>query len=124
MKHICCLCVFVETYVDFVDMESAFVSKSVSLTPHVHRNVIASRCLAMDYSGFEVSCHNIIHTGGEQNNGNIKKLRNIICVVCTETISVCNTEYLSSFFSHSVVLVLSDSSCEVLGKYKTCLILK
>jgi hypothetical protein len=45
------------------------------------------------------------HTGGEQNNGNTKKLRNVICVGYIEITSVANTESSSSVCLHSVVLV-------------------
>jgi hypothetical protein len=41
------------TFVDSVDMESAFRTKSVSTNPHPHR----SHCLGIDYSGFQASCH-------------------------------------------------------------------
>jgi hypothetical protein len=43
-------------------------------------------------------------TGGGQNNGNTKKLRNRICFGFDETTSVGNTEY-SSICLQSVVLV-------------------
>jgi hypothetical protein len=53
-----------------------------------------------------------------------KKTRNIIFVVYTETISICNTEYLSPVFFtlcsdrvSAFEVVLSDSPCEGLGKY-------
>jgi hypothetical protein len=48
------------TFVDSVDEESALRTKSVSMNPHLHRNVLASRCLAMYYSGFQASCHNLV----------------------------------------------------------------
>jgi hypothetical protein len=44
-------------------------------------------------------------TGGEQNNGNTKKLRNEICVGYIERTSVGNTECCSSICLHSVVLI-------------------
>jgi hypothetical protein len=43
--------------VDFVDMESAFRTKSVFTNPHL---ASASRCLALDYSGFQASCHHTV----------------------------------------------------------------
>lgn len=43
-------------------------------------------------------------TGGGQNNGNTKKLRNRICVTCIGTTSVSSTECFS-ICVHSVVLV-------------------
>jgi hypothetical protein len=45
-----------------------------------------------------------IYKGGVQNNGNIKKLTNRICVGYIERTSFGNTEY-SSICLHSVVLV-------------------
>jgi hypothetical protein len=47
-----------ETFVDFIDMESAFCTNAVSTNPHPER-VLASSCIAMDYFGFQASCHRI-----------------------------------------------------------------
>jgi hypothetical protein len=51
--------------------------------------------------------HTITSKGyrGGQNNGNTKKRRNRICIGYTARTSVGNTEYSSSIYLHSVVLV-------------------
>jgi hypothetical protein len=59
-----------------------------------------------------------LYTGDGQNNGNSKKLRNIICIGYIERTSLGNTE-CSSVCLHSVAIVLSDSPCERIGKWET-----
>jgi hypothetical protein len=46
-----------------------------------------------------------VYTRGGQNNGNTKKLKNIICVSYIESTSIGNTECSYSVCLHSVVLV-------------------
>jgi hypothetical protein len=50
-----------------------------------------------------------------QNNGNTKKLRNIIYVGCIERTSFGSIARVSA-----LVIVSSDSLCEGLKKYETC----
>jgi hypothetical protein len=59
-------------------------------------------------------CFKIVLQYGGQNNGNTKKLKNRICVAYTETYSIC---------LYSVVLVLSNSLCEIIRKMESCAIL-
>jgi hypothetical protein len=80
MENVGCLFASVETFVDSTETGNAFYTKSASKTPHLHRNVcqfrsnasastslsvavdtyLACRCLGMDYSHFQESCHNNI----------------------------------------------------------------
>jgi hypothetical protein len=52
-----------KSFVDSVDMESVFRSKSVPQIRISIERVLASRCLAMDYSGFQASYHNTVWRG-------------------------------------------------------------
>jgi hypothetical protein len=72
-----------------------------------------------------------IYSGG-QNNGNTEKLRNIICLCWLHWKNFSWQHWM--FFFHlftfcnalvsELVIVLSDSPCERIGKLQTCLILK
>jgi hypothetical protein len=65
----------------------------------------------------------ILSTVGEQNNGNIKKLRNRICIGYIERTSVGNNECslftLGSAHVSALVIALSDSPCQRIGKWET-----
>jgi hypothetical protein len=84
------------------------------------------------YNYIHACIHTYPHTGGRQNNGNTKKLRNRIffCVGYIEGTPVGKIERCTVCL-HSVVvrvsalmILLSDSPCERMGKWKSCPILK
>jgi hypothetical protein len=85
-----------------------FLCECSSFTVHMYMF-----CICMTYSTsynnvwLTLDEWNVIYvcTGGGQNNGNIKKLRNTICVGYTERTSVANTERSSFVCLHSVVFV-------------------
>jgi hypothetical protein len=68
MENVRCFFVSLETSIDSVDMENAFRTKSVATIPHLHRNVsfvvtdtrLSSRCLLINCSDFQASCHNTL----------------------------------------------------------------
>jgi hypothetical protein len=78
-----------------------------------------------------LSCYSLLYTRGKQYNENTKKLRNSVCVGPIEGLSV--TKLWMFFFCLftlcsagviALVIVLSESPCERIGKWETCPVLK